>query len=271
MTTTTIPTLDLADQAAQAVRELNHRTRGAGAFTGPAELYRLVAELALLVGRLPQLLGQLDQWLHTEHDAGRLRTDNRTDPGPAVRDAAAHLADASDAAHDLAHVLASAQQRLAHLSATKPTTPPTKGVSFQPLKGGQFSSAVDNENAPNMWTPPGPARATNPRCKKQVADTPAHLRSGSVVNRQYVPMAQYGAPRGKPQRGNYPSYVVGSGVNYRPGVNLPPAEADKLVTAALAMDCSVSGLLQQLVARMPVDAQGAPTWYEAPAQQSLIA
>jgi len=92
MTTTTIPTLDLADQAAQAVRELNHRTRGAGAFTGPAELYRLVAELALLVGRLPQLLGQLDQWLHTEHDAGRLRTDNRTDPGPAVRDAAAHLA-----------------------------------------------------------------------------------------------------------------------------------------------------------------------------------
>jgi hypothetical protein len=143
MTTTTIPTLDLADQAAQAVRELNHRTRGAGAFTGPAELYRLVAELALLVGRLPQLLGQLDQWLHTEHDAGRLRTDNRTDPGPAVRDAAAHLADASDAAHDLAHVLASAQQCLAHLGATKPTTPPTKGVSFQPLKGGQFSSAVD--------------------------------------------------------------------------------------------------------------------------------
>ena len=61
----------------------------------------------------------------------------------AVRDAAAHLADASDAAHDLAHVLASAQQCLAHLGATKPTTPPTKGVSFQPLKGGQFSSAVD--------------------------------------------------------------------------------------------------------------------------------
>lgn len=84
-------------------------------------------------------------------------------------------------------------------------------------------------------------------------------------------MAQYGAPRGKPQRGNYPSYVVGSGLNYRPGVNLPPAEADKLVTAALAMDCSVSGLLQQLVARMPVDATGAPTWYETPTQQALIA
>lgn len=79
-------------------------------------------------------------------------------------------------------------------------------------------------------------------------------------------MAQYGAPRGKPQRGNYPSYVVGSGVSYRPGVNLPPSEADKIVTAALAMDCSVSGLLQQLVARMVVDEHGVPAWYEPPDQ-----
>ncbi len=139
MTTTTI-TLDLADRAAEAVRELNHRTRSAGAFSGPAELYRLVAELVLLAGRLPQLLDQLDQWLHTEHDAGRLRTDTRTDPSPAVRDAATHLADAGNAAHELAHILASAQQCLAHLGTTKPT----KGVSFQPLKGGQFSSAVDS-------------------------------------------------------------------------------------------------------------------------------
>jgi len=143
MITMTFPTLELADQAAQAVRELNHRTRGAGAFTGPAEIYRLVAELALLVGGLPQLLGQLGQWLHTEHDAGRLRTDNRTDPDPAVRDAAATLADAGDAAHELAQILVNAQQCLAHLGATKPTAPPTKGVSFQPLKGGQSSTAVD--------------------------------------------------------------------------------------------------------------------------------
>ena len=139
----TAPTLELADTAAQAIREINHRTRNADAFTGPAELYRLVAELALLVGGLPQLLGQLDQWLHTEHHADRLRTDNRTDPGQAVRNAAAQLADAGDAAHDLTHILASAQQCLAHLGATKPTAPPTKGVSFQPPKGGQYSTAVD--------------------------------------------------------------------------------------------------------------------------------
>ena len=141
----TAPTLELADTAAQAIREINHRTRNADAFTGPAELYRLVAELALLVGGLPQLLGQLDQWLHTEHHADRLRTDNRTDPGQAVRNAAAQLADAGDAAHDLTHILASAHQCLAHLGATKPTAPPTKGVSFQPPKGGQYSTAVDSE------------------------------------------------------------------------------------------------------------------------------
>ena len=147
MTTMTAPTLELADTAAQAIREINHRTRNADAFTGPAELYRLVAELALLVGGLPQLLGQLDQWLHTEHHADRLRTDNRTDPGQAVRNAAAQLADAGDAAHDLTHILASAQQCLAHLGATKPTAPPTKGVSFQPPKGGQYSTAVDTHQS----------------------------------------------------------------------------------------------------------------------------
>jgi hypothetical protein len=120
-TLTTHPSaLELAEQAAEAVQELNHRTRDARAFTGPAELYRLVAELALLVDRLPQLLDQLDRWLHAEHDAGRLRSDTRTDPDPIIAAAAAELVDAGDAAHDLADVLAAAQQQLAHLGATQP-------------------------------------------------------------------------------------------------------------------------------------------------------
>jgi hypothetical protein len=112
--------LELAGQAAEAIRELNHRTRGADAFTGPAELYRLVAELAVLAGRLPQLLGQLDRWLRIEHGAGRVRSDDYADPGPAVRGAAADLTDAGTTAHDLAHVLAGAQQQLSHLGATGP-------------------------------------------------------------------------------------------------------------------------------------------------------
>ena len=84
-------------------------------------------------------------------------------------------------------------------------------------------------------------------------------------------MARYGAVRGRPQRGNYASYVVGSGQIYRASVNLPPEDADKLVAAAREMDCSVSGLIQQLVARMAVAESGAPTWYAAPEQQAMIA
>ena len=110
-----IDSLELAGQAGEAIRALNHRTRGSGAFSGPAELCRLVAELAVLAGGLPQLLGQLDRWLHIEHDAGRVRSDDHADPGPAVRGAAADLAGAGATAHDLAHVLAVAQQRLSHL------------------------------------------------------------------------------------------------------------------------------------------------------------
>jgi len=51
--------LELAGRAAEAIRELIHRTRVPGVFTGPAELYRLVAELAVLAGGLPHCLANL--------------------------------------------------------------------------------------------------------------------------------------------------------------------------------------------------------------------
>ena len=112
-------TVELAETTAQAVRELNHRTRGPDAFTGPAQLYRLVGELVLLVDGLPQLLTQLGCW-HAEHDADRVRSDNHAEPGPTVSRATAHMADAGGAARELAHSLARAQQHLAHLGATRP-------------------------------------------------------------------------------------------------------------------------------------------------------
>ena len=113
-------TVELAQTAAQHVRELNHRTRGPDAFTGPAQLYRLVGEIALLADGLPQLLNQLGRWLHAEHDADRVRSDDHADPGPAVDRATTHLADAGDTARDLAHTMACAQQHLARLSAPPP-------------------------------------------------------------------------------------------------------------------------------------------------------
>lgn len=118
-------TVELAQTAAQHVRELNHRTRGTDALAGPAQLYRLVGELALLVNGLPQLLNQLDRWLHAEHDADRVRSDDHADPGPAVGRATTHLADAGDTARNLAHTMARAQQHLALLSAPPPRTRPT--------------------------------------------------------------------------------------------------------------------------------------------------
>jgi len=122
------PIVDHAATAAEAVRALNHLTLGQRAVGKPAELDRLVAELAIMAGRLPQLLRQLGGWLDTEQHAGRLRSDNTTDPARIVDRPAAELAQAGHAAHDLGRALDDAHQHLAHLGATEPdrTHEPTR-------------------------------------------------------------------------------------------------------------------------------------------------
>lgn len=77
-------------------------------------------------------------------------------------------------------------------------------------------------------------------------------------------------PRRHPPRGRSINYVVGCGEVYRPGVNLPPAEADKLVTAARNMDCTISGLLTKIIGRLEVDQNGLPLWYEPLAEQEQM-
>jgi hypothetical protein len=121
------PTIDHAatavDHAAttgEAVRALIHLTLGQHALSEPAELDRLVAELAIMAGRLPQLLRQLGRWLDAEQCAGRLRSNNTTDPTQIVDRAAAELAKADPAAHDLGRALDDAHQLLAHLAANEP-------------------------------------------------------------------------------------------------------------------------------------------------------
>ena len=114
------PTVDHAATAAEAVRALIHLTLGRRALSEPAELDRLVAELAIMAGRLPQLLRQLRGWLDAEQHAGRLRSDDTTDPARIVDRATAELAEAGHAAHDLGRALDDAHQLLAHLAATEP-------------------------------------------------------------------------------------------------------------------------------------------------------
>lgn len=113
-----------------------------------------------------------------------------------------------------------------------------------------------------------------PRNPQKHRDTPGTFRSAFACYREDQGMSRrVGAPRGQIQRGNAVGYELGSGRSYRTSVNLPAGEAEKIVIAAAAMNCSVSGLMQQLVARMQVDEHGAPTWYEPPGeqQQRLIA
>lgn len=115
-------TADLAADAAETIRQLNHHTLHPDALTGPAELDRAVAELATMVWQLPQLLRQLDRWLQTQQHTGRIRTDDPTDPAAAVAHAARHLAHAGHLAHELGRSLDDAHQHLAHLGvAARPT------------------------------------------------------------------------------------------------------------------------------------------------------
>ena len=122
--------LELAEQAAEALRELNHRTRDPRAFTGPAELDRLVGELAILVaGWLPQLRDQLYRWLRAEHDVGRVRADTGTDPGRMTPRAPSWLTPATPRT-TWPTSWPPPLQHLAHLGATQPDRAPNQGGPF---------------------------------------------------------------------------------------------------------------------------------------------
>src|SRR5215213_1171406 len=65
---------DIAERAAEAVRELIHATQAAkGALAYPADVYEVVGALETMAGRLPQAYGQLADWLDREAEAQRLR------------------------------------------------------------------------------------------------------------------------------------------------------------------------------------------------------
>ena len=67
---------EVADQAAHAIRQLNHRTRPAtGDLAEPSDTAEIIAALAAMTDMLPQLLGQLACWLDHQQHHGRLRVD----------------------------------------------------------------------------------------------------------------------------------------------------------------------------------------------------
>lgn len=102
MTDATTPA-EVADQAAEAIRQLNHKLIGAG-LTYPADAYETIGNLRTLTDRLPQALGLIAKWLQQEHDRGTIAHDSGGD----VSEYALAVVDALRRAQEDAELLATA-------------------------------------------------------------------------------------------------------------------------------------------------------------------
>ena len=98
-----------AEQAAEAVRALNHATLpAAGGLTEPADVYAVLGSLATLTARLPQALSQLLGFFQREQAAGRVQIvdgQHAGDPAAAVADLEQTLSCAASSAEALQHAL----------------------------------------------------------------------------------------------------------------------------------------------------------------------
>lgn len=114
----------LAEQAAEAVRALNHRTIGGALPIGDA--YAVLGELTALAHRLDQLASQLGRGLHHRQTGPgyRLDHDGRTrwpDPANALAAAVDALDQAATIASQLGALIGTAHQIAAHLIDNHPT------------------------------------------------------------------------------------------------------------------------------------------------------
>jgi hypothetical protein len=114
----------LAEDAAEAVRALNHATLpGAAGLAYPADAYEIAGSLAVLAARLPQALAQLAGFLQAEADAGRIAIvagEHAGDPDAAITAARSCLEAAAGAAGQLQRALDAAQNMLTWAAASDP-------------------------------------------------------------------------------------------------------------------------------------------------------
>ncbi len=120
------PTSELAAQAAEAVRELNHLTYTPGALSVP-DSYTVIVELVDLAYRSAQLLDQLAANLAARHQAGGLRLDaigqeQFTNPETAVEAGRGSLARAATTARLVGLSLTDAQNTIATIADTASAT-----------------------------------------------------------------------------------------------------------------------------------------------------
>ncbi|NED60209.1 hypothetical protein G3I15_04625, partial [Streptomyces sp. SID10244] len=81
MTTEPKTPAQLADDAAEAIRALNHATlSGRPGWEYPADAYSVVGNLGTLVMRLPQVLEQLTEFVEQLHADGHVKADGGDTP-----------------------------------------------------------------------------------------------------------------------------------------------------------------------------------------------
>ena len=109
---------ELARQAAEAVRALNHATL-TGGYVTPSDVDAVVAVLEALAQRLPQALRQAATWLEAEHDAGRVGVDDTDEVLLAMAKVTGGFGAAIGAASTLHAVLRGLHHETAHLTGTE--------------------------------------------------------------------------------------------------------------------------------------------------------
>ena len=146
----------LAERAANAIHELNHRTHPTGEnLVYPADAAEIIATLAAMTGMLGQLLTQLTRWLAHQHRDGRLTLDSlspQPDLASAMRALTSSLQHAIEQAQHTAAELDTAHQHAAHLAAAQPATndqgPNTKGPGPKFMQIGGAKS-LDETHMPS--------------------------------------------------------------------------------------------------------------------------
>lgn len=106
---------EAAQNAAEAIRALNHATRSGTVELDVVDVYDVLAELALMSARLPQALRQLEDVLDQLVDDGQVGIvdgPNAGDPVAAAAITGHWLAASAGAATKLSHHVDQAQQTL---------------------------------------------------------------------------------------------------------------------------------------------------------------
>lgn len=103
---------EMARDASEEIRCLNHRTINRGSYTYPGQVAVTAEGLRDMASRLPQTLQQMRAGLAELEQARQIRMENGSAPGPHVADVNLCLENAERATHSLQRALQEAHSTL---------------------------------------------------------------------------------------------------------------------------------------------------------------